>query len=62
VQSDEDSRSLKLYYQDPFASKYTLNDFHNNDTIGMESSLDDLGIGWQDSNTMLLSFAAGESV
>jgi predicted transcriptional regulator YheO len=33
VQSDIDSETLKLYYQDPFASKYSLNDFHNNDTI-----------------------------
>jgi uncharacterized repeat protein (TIGR01451 family) len=62
VQSDEDSESLKLYYQDPFASKYVLNDFHNNDTIWFESSQDESGIGWQDSNTMLLSFAAWESV
>lgn len=59
---DENSSSLKLYYQDPFASKNTLNDFHNNDTIWLESSQDESWIGWQDSNTMLLSFSAGESV
>jgi uncharacterized repeat protein (TIGR01451 family) len=62
LQSAENSESLKLYYQDPFASKYTLNDFHNNDTIWFESSQDESGIGWKDSNTMLLSFAAWESV
>jgi uncharacterized repeat protein (TIGR01451 family) len=62
VQSDIDSETLKLYYQDPFASKYSLNDFHNNDTIWLESSLDEAGIAWSESNTMLLNFASWENV
>jgi predicted transcriptional regulator YheO len=33
VQSSENEMALKIYYQDPFASKYTLNSFHNNDTL-----------------------------
>lgn len=53
---------LKIYYQDPFADRYALDDFHANDIQGLESSFETSGIGWQDSNTMLLSVAAGQSV
>jgi len=53
---------LQVYYQDPFATKYSLDSFHDNDILGIESSYSEEGIWWQDSNTMLLSFSAGESV
>jgi hypothetical protein len=33
VQQDENTQALTLYYQDPFASKYVLNEFHNNDML-----------------------------
>ena len=31
--------SLSVYYQDPFASKYALDDFHLNDISGIESAM-----------------------
>lgn len=32
VQSDATMSAIKFYYQDPFAAKYELDQFHNNDT------------------------------
>ncbi len=60
--SDTNTSLLKFYYQDPFADKYSLNQFHNTGITGIESSYDEAGIWWEDSNTMLLSFSSGESV
>jgi len=59
---DEENSLTKIYYHDPFSDPEALDDFHNTDGFGLESSLEEGGIGWQDPNTMLLSFAAGESV
>ena len=33
VESDANTTALKFYYQDPFAAKYQLNEFHNTDTL-----------------------------
>jgi len=57
-----DESSLNIYYQDPFATRYALDDFHNNDISGIESTIDEAWIGWQDSNTSLLSFASGDTL
>jgi uncharacterized repeat protein (TIGR01451 family) len=62
IQADTQNASLQFYYQDPFADKYALDDFHNTDILWLESWMEEAGIGWQASNTMLLSFAAWESV
>ncbi len=62
LKDDGQNSSLSVYYQDPFASRYSLDEFHNNDISGIESTLSEAWIGWQDSNTALLNFAAGESV
>lgn len=53
---------LNVYYKDPFAAKYSLDEFHTNDITGIESSYSEEGIGWKDSNTMLLSFAAWANI
>lgn len=62
VESDASTSAVKFYYQDPFAAKYELNQFHNTDTLGLESTIEEAGIGWEASNTMLLSFASGEGM
>ena len=33
VQSDAHTSAVKFYYQDPFAAKNQLNEFHNTDTL-----------------------------
>lgn len=62
VYSDNDTKKINIYYQDPFASSFSLNEFHNDDIVGLESAYEEWWIGWQESNTMLLNFSAGESV
>jgi len=37
VFSDSTNSQFKIYYRDPFANKYALSDFYNNDMIGLES-------------------------
>jgi len=62
IESDIWARRIQVYYHDPFAVKYSLDEFHAGEIVGIEASYDEAGIGWQDSNRALLSFAAWESV
>ena len=39
VKSDGESNSLSIFYQDPFATRYALDSFHNNDISGIESTI-----------------------
>lgn len=39
LKDDGQNSSLSVYYQDPFASRYSLDEFHNNDISGIESTL-----------------------
>jgi len=57
-----DEQALSVYYQDPFANSYTLDEFHISDISSLESVAREEWIGWQDSNTAILSFAAWANV
>ncbi|NDK10028.1 VCBS repeat-containing protein [Candidatus Gracilibacteria bacterium] len=60
---DENNRAQwNFYYNDPFGDNKALNEFHKGDILGGEQASEEAGIGWQDTNTMLLQFSAGESV
>lgn len=39
IKDDGQTTSLSVYYQDPFATKYSLDAFHNNDISGIESTM-----------------------
>ncbi len=53
---------VKFYYQDPFADTQNTTHIGDETTDGLEQSSTKAGIGWEESNTMLLSVSAGESV
>lgn len=57
-----DEQALNIYYHDPFANSYTLDEFHINDITWIESVIQEEWIWWQDSNTALLQFAAWSNV
>ena len=62
VSSNSEDSYLKIYYRDPFASNNVTDSLYTTSHKSIESVSEEAGIGWQDSNTMLLEFAAGASV
>ena len=62
VYLDDGTKTLAIYYNDPFKDNKALDSFSSDSISWLESFQSEWSIGWKSDNKFLLSFAAGKNV
>jgi len=60
--SSNNGNQINIFYNDPFAADYTLNEFSKSNQSSYENSVKEWGLWWSEANKTLLNFSAWSSV